>query len=748
MKTTKFYFIIAVLFLMSHVVAMAEATLVYVKVTDASILNDGDEIIIANSKHKMALGNANSSTSSKGYWAAVPVDIEDDILLPNDKVRRFYLVVDKAKNGTKFYLKTDEGKYYKATDKGFLIDDTSKKDKDWAITCCEDSSYIYFNKTKQKLNLNDGLDLFSCYADYARHNSVSIFRKTDTVAEKQQTKISFSTDGVTSYVVKKGKETIFVAPKAVVRDADGNVIEAEVVYSSDAPEIVSIDTNSGDVSFNSNGKFGQAVITASFLGNTSYEASSASYSIDYKDMLKAQVSFGSDNDGKTITVYQGKENDFVSPKASLNPQDIGELSYSSDDESVVKVDNTGEISFVSLGEAVIKATFLGNEDYYSASACYTIHYIPQSILFSSESKSFAKVPEKESGNEKKVDFLSTDGQSYSFLVTNAKLSNSKLYISAHGTVSLSQPLGYANGYKVIVNYVQSNASKTELLSIRYKDGKNLSDQVYATLVNGATDAFVASLDVPGDFLFIIKAGYNQAKVSSIEIVPNIVPELLLDEASDNLKNIQDILGKVANVSLKRTLVADKWNTFCVPFDLNDLPQRYNGLEIKEYDAEKGIVGNTMFFKNVDKIVAGYPYLVKPHENIENPVFNNVMIKTCVTQSVGSDDYKFVGVFSPLVFDDEMSRKSLFLSGDGTLLYPDSGTRMRGMRAYFSFPGEMHSNVAEISFDEIDTMISDAVECNAFMSGRIFNLNGSYVGNKVNALEKGVYIRNGKKIIVK
>ena len=61
---------------------------------------------------------------------------------------------------------------------------------------------------------------------------------------------------------------------------------------------------------------------------------------------------------------------------------------------------------------------------------------------------------------------------------------------------------------------------------------------------------------------------------------------------------------------------------------------------------------------------------------------------------------------------------------------------------------MHSNVAEISFDEIDTMISDAVECNAFMSGRIFNLNGSYVGNKVNALEKGVYIRNGKKIIVK
>ena len=746
----KHYFIIIVLFVLSCVAAMAETTQQFVKVTDASALKDGDEIIFANIQFQVALGVKHTST--KGNWVAVPVKISDNILIPTDETRRFIL----ERNKNKFYFKSENNKYF--IDKnGFVEGETSKTGQDWSIKCCEDSAYVVFNKkyngNKRKLNLNDGHDLFTCYVEYAKHFAVSIFKKSDVVVERKQTKIAFSTGELSSFVVKKGKEHEFSAPAATLKDLDGNVIEAGVTYSSSNPEIVSVDSGTGTLTFNNNDVWGTATITAEFAGNVSYEASKASYSIEYINKLQAQLSFGEDYDGKTITVYQGKENDFVSPVATLNPQNIGNIVYSSSDESVVTVNASGEVSFVSLGYAVVKAFYSGNDDYQETSVSYSIKYVPQSIVFSSnENKSFANVPGTESENKKTVDFVSTDGNSYKFSIKYSKNVSDKLCISNGGTVTLSSPFGFLNGYKVVVDFEQSYSTSTNPspLTMCYIDEGTPSPSVDAKLIenNGGSSKFVATLDVPGDFVFEITAGTNQARVSSIEITPNLVPELTFDEDADNQTVIAGNLGKVATVSLKRTLVADKWNTFCVPFDLDDMSVSFEGIEIKEYDDQKGVEGNTMYFKKVNAIVAGQPCLVKPKTDIVNPVFKNVRIKTDAPQSVGSADYKFVGVFSPLTFDDGMSRKSLFLSSDGSLIYPDSGTTMRGMRAYFSFPGEMQSNIAKIVIDSDETAISDVVTDDNTSDSGIFNLNGAYVGNDESKLGKGIYIKNRKKVVVK
>lgn len=85
----KHYSIIIVLFVLSCVAAMAETTQQFVKVTDASALKDGDEIIFANTQFQVALGV--KQTSTKGNWVAVPVKISDNILIPTDETRRFIL---------------------------------------------------------------------------------------------------------------------------------------------------------------------------------------------------------------------------------------------------------------------------------------------------------------------------------------------------------------------------------------------------------------------------------------------------------------------------------------------------------------------------------------------------------------------------------------------------------------------------------------------------------------------------------
>lgn len=748
----KHYFIIIVLFVLSCVAAMAETTQQFVKVTDASALKDGDEIIFANTQFQVALGVANSAETSVGRWKAVPVKISDGILVPTDDVRRFSL----GRDGEKFYLMRDKEKCFIAADEaGLVAIEYSKTGQDWSIKCCEDSAYVVFNKnyngSKRKLNLSVSRDLFSCYPDYGHYYAVSIFKKSDVVVERKQTKIAFSTGELSSFVVKKGKEHEFSAPTATLKDLDGNVIEADVTYSSSNPEIVSVDGGIGTLTFNDNGVWGTATITAEFAGNVSYEASKDSYSIEYINKSQAKLSFGEDYDGKAITVYQGRENEFVSPVAILSPQDIGEVVYSSSNESVVTVNASGEVSFVSLGDAVVKAFYSGNDDYQEASASYSIRYVPQSIVFSNENKSFANVP-TELTSKKAVNFVSADGKSYEFVVEKSWRKDNKLCISNGGTVSLSSPFGFLNGYKVVVDFEQSYSTSTKPspLTMCYIDEGTLSPSVDAKLIknNGGSSKFVATLDVPGDFVFEITAGTNQARVSSIEIIPNLVPELTFDEDADNQTVLAGNLGKVATVSLKRTLVADKWNTFCVPFDLDDMSVSFEGIEIKEYDDQKGVEGNTMYFKKVNTIVAGQPYLVKPKTDIVNPVFENVRIKTDAPQSVGSADYKFVGVFNPLTFDDGMSRKSLFLSSDGSLIYPDSGTTMRGMRAYFSFPGEMQSNIAKIVIDSDETAISDVVTDDNTSDSGIFNLNGAYVGNDESKLGKGIYIKNRKKVVVK
>lgn len=746
----KHYFIIIVLFVLSCVAAMAETTQQFVKVTDASALKDGDEIIFANTQFQVALGVKHTSTK-QGNWVAVPVKVSDNILIPTDETRRFVL----ERNKDKFYFKSENNKYFIDKD-GFVEGETSKTYQDWTVICCEDSAYVVFNKkyngNKRKLNLNDGHDLFTCYVEYAKHFAVSIFKKSDVVVERKQTKIAFSTGELSSFVVKKGKEHEFSAPTATLKDLDGNDIEADVTYSSNNPEIVSVDSGTGTLTFNDNGVWGTAIITAEFAGNVSYEASKASYSIEYINKSQAKLSFGEDYDGKTIMVYQGRENKFVNPVAILSPQDIGEIVYSSSNESVVTVNASGEVSFVSLGDAVVKAFYSGNDDYQEASASYSIRYVPQSIVFSNENKSFDRLPDEKSSSKKSVVFISADKSYYNFDVKNSWQYSHKMYISNDGSVTLSSPFGFLNGYKVVVNFEQSYStnSNPSPLTMCYPDEGTPLASVDAKLIKNEGDRskFIATLDVPGDFVFKIIAGVNQARVSSIEITPNLVPELTFDEDADNQTVIAGNLGKVATVSLKRTLVADKWNTFCVPFDLDDTSAFFEGIEIKEYDVQKGVEGNTMYFNKVNAIVAGQPCLVKPKTDIVNPVFENVRIKTDAPQSVGSADYKFVGVFSPLTFDDGMSRKSLFLSSDGSLIYPDSGTTMRGMRAYFSFPGEMQSNIAKIIIDSDETAISDVVTDDNTSDSGIFNLNGAYVGKDESKLGKGIYIKNRKKVVVK
>jgi len=207
---------------------------------------------------------------------------------------------------------------------------------------------------------------------------------------------------------------------------------------------------------------------------------------------------------------------------------------------------------------------------------------------------------------------------------------------------------------------------------------------------------------------------------------------------------------------------------------------------KAYSGHKtGFDGGTLYlnFKDATSIEAGKPYIVKWTEgddyvaydgtnaatcsDIVNPVFSSTAIDASAPTAVTSEDGKvtFVGNYSPvaLTIGDQ---SNLFLGAENTLYYPDAANNDDGnfyvntCRAYFHI-GDGSANVRAFVFgfdgDGEATGITDPTPdpssewegsgCAWYdLSGR--KLNGVGAGPVPARLPKGIYIHNGKKVVIK
>lgn len=240
--------------------------------------------------------------------------------------------------------------------------------------------------------------------------------------------------------------------------------------------------------------------------------------------------------------------------------------------------------------------------------------------------------------------------------------------------------------------------------------------------------------------------YRNDKDYSIKIFKLITDQVSLSESSDNAAVISSNNGKTVDVSLSRTLVADKWNTFCVPFDIDLTDGKLNGVEVRVMEF-MDVESNIMCFGATTNIKAGQAYLIKPlNESITNPLLPNVTISNKEPMTSGYGNYSFVGVYSPKSFDEQASKVSLFINGSAKLSRPKVNSTMKGMRAYFACASEQAASAQLQLGGELTgvaSIVSDVDE-----DGNIYNLNGVCIGKDIKGLSKGLYIKNGKKFVVK
>lgn len=497
------------------------------------------------------------------------------------------------------------------------------------------------------------------------------------------------------------------------------------------------------------GAYGTAIVTAKFNGDDTYEASTATYTVNYTEKEKPATTLDFGFATKTVNI-----DETFTATATLKSGETaitGAVTYSSSNAKVAYVEEaTGEVLALAAGKATITATFAGTSEYKSSTASYELTVIDPNATETSTTFDFTKPEKYNYGITKTNDnggtpaFGKGEGDvtlnktivSDDVTITNTKVdgygtrfwNNTDLRVYSDNEHVVSVPDGYYITSIVIKATDQSKYAK-------YKIGDNEVGTDWTGNAQSVTITYTGN-----SRLTSMKVTYTKPSYKTLPLNETTTAE-------DAKALLKANLNKTVNVTINRTLVANKWNTLCLPFGVT-AEQIKNILKaegmVREY---KDQTADCINFQAAETMTAGVPYLIKPTEEVKGLTFEGVNITATEGVAKGAEtgstdeNLSICGVLGAKALSTDGSE--LFLNAAGKFVAPAEGKQtMRGFRAYFM---SMLGAGAKINIDGETTGIND-IETEATVNGKVYNLNGQYVGNSLNGLKKGIYVVNGKKVI--
>lgn len=381
---------------------------------------------------------------------------------------------------------------------------------------------------------------------------------------------------------------------------------------------------------------------------------------------------------KDLTIYKGKEYSLPTASVTLrNGETIAdaELSYSSSNEKVASVDEpTGIITLNGFGTTTITAKYAGSDLYKESEGSYTLTYQDRlgeaTIVFSAEKNAFSNMPksvDKQTPAQVCV-FKADNGEEYIFNTQGFYKHNvEKGFLTSIGTGGKVESPNFLapNGYSVRVIFEQKpnadrpnifGADKTNYIKNRVGILTGCNEYEFTEIISD-TRPFTISCN-------------GICYIKKIEIFINPVPSLEISDTDFEADaKIKEYDKTAVHFKLKRSFVADDtWYTICLPFNVakEQLVEVFGGenVELRTFDHMKGMV---MYFKHVDDLAAGVPYLIKPNKTLDSLLFKNVKIDMAAHPDlrVGADGYFMKGTYQATVLNPDGT--NLFL-GDNNMFF--------------------------------------------------------------------------------
>ena len=264
----------------------------------------------------------------------------------------------------------------------------------------------------------------------------------------------------------------------------------------------------------------------------------------------------------------------------------------------------------------------------------------------------------------------------------------------------------------------------------------------------------------GDGVLVVydKSYYQVAADGTMDIDMDQVNKIVVAEAG--VKGVSTTLTKNYNNT--------GWNAFFVPFDFTLTDEMLNDFDFaKVYAVIAENNAPVVYFKTVaanDKISAYSPYLIKAKTAGSHSL--NVGAVT-YKSNAGEPQYTAtideIYTFYPVMENTYTAAKKGYYidSEQNSFVYnTHAEAHIPPLRYYMTIQDKgtkdyivpTSGGASKVKFcvigEDEPTGITDMVDDAANASGKIYNLQGVVVGNTTEGLPKGVYIKNGRKIIVK
>lgn len=483
-------------------------------------------------------------------------------------------------------------------------------------------------------------------------------------------------------------------------------------------------------------KIGTTTITAKFGGNDSYKPAEISYTFEVEDPRTTDADFKFAAESYNADLAEATDGivTFNAANVLQNPNNL-KVTYtiSPKDENVDIDAPTGDVIISKRGTYTITATGAATGTYKETTATCTLKVINSAV----EEVSIEFVAGVDKGNSLSTAADAVEKGCVLISSNNAALGRGDNYRFYSSTHTISTKIGkitkieFVKGDKPINN-----------LKYNGKDGAFTADTKYDLCWVGSAKE-------------VVFTNTDQARATKI-IVTVEVPKAksyTLDETKT--KNVIETYEN-ANVTLQRTLEASHWNSFCVPFALDkDQVTQYfgEGTQLRTYEGNCN--NNIVYFATVENIEAGKPYIMKPgNAVVKNPTFEGVsMVATGLDengnpQAVGdASTVQMKGIYNHVTLVQD--KTNIYIGAGNKFYYPADAEacQMNGLRAYFIVPEGTDIKKLRANLDGATTSLGEIFDTEE-SNTPVYNLQGQCVGNSLSTLKSGIYVQNGKKVVVK
>ena len=494
-------------------------------------------------------------------------------------------------------------------------------------------------------------------------------------------------------------------------------------------------------------KTGEVTITATSAATDKYAAGTASYKLVIEDNRTTDADFKFTAESYNADLAEATDGivTFNAANVLQNPHSLNvtyTISPKSANATIEKTD--GEALIKVSGTYTITATAAANDTYKETTATCTLKVINSAV----EETSIEFVAGVDNGTGKDSDHAQNDDEMHKSFVKitsdNAWFDSTQKdnYRFYKGTHTISTKIGKITKIEFVGNNIIDNKTSNPLTNLTSADNNY-------TCTDPNNGVWVGSAK---EVVFTNSSQTRATKIIVTVEVPKAKNYTLDETKTDNIIETYEN----ANVTLQRTLEASHWNSFCVPFALDkDQVTQYfgEGTQLRTYEGR--CENNIVYFATVANIEAGKPYIMKPgNAVVKNPTFEGVsMVATGLDtngnpQAVGdASTVQMKGIYNHVTLVQD--KTNIYIGAGNKFYYPADAEacQMNGLRAYFIVPEGTDIKKLRANLDGATTSLGEIFDTEE-SNTPVYNLQGQCVGNSLSTLKSGIYVQNGKKVVVK